>query len=83
MEQEAIENLIGEYGWMAAVAFVFLIGRNTIESLIEAIKVFAGDDFNPPSDASYKNLVWKNLPVPDILFHVDTPSIVSRDNTNS
>jgi len=46
MEQEAIENLIGEYGWMAAVAFAFLIGRNTIESAIEAIKVFAGDDLN-------------------------------------
>ena len=39
MEQEAIEELIGEYGWMAAVAFVFLIGRNTIETAIEAIKV--------------------------------------------
>ena len=46
MEQEAIEGLIGEYGWMAAVAFVFLIGRNTIETAIEAIKVFAGDDLN-------------------------------------
>ena len=46
MEQEVIENLIGQYGWMAAVAFLFLIGRNTIESAIEAIKVFAGDDLN-------------------------------------
>ena len=47
------------------------------------VKVFAGDDYYEPSDASYKNLVWKNLPVPDISFHVDTPSTVSRDNTNS
>ena len=46
MEQEAIENLIGQYGWMAVVGFLFLIGRNTIESAIEAIKVFAGDDLN-------------------------------------
>ena len=46
MEQEVIENLIGQYGWMAAVGFFFLIGRNTIESAIEAIKVFAGDDLN-------------------------------------
>ena len=38
MEKETIEGLIGQYGWMAAVAFFFLIGRNTIESLIEAIK---------------------------------------------
>ena len=41
------------------------------------VKVFAGDKFYPASDASYKNLVWENLPVPDILFNVDTPTIVS------
>jgi hypothetical protein len=46
MEKETIEGLIGQYGWMAIAAFFFLIGRNTIESLIEAIKVFAGDDLN-------------------------------------
>ena len=46
MEADAIEGFIGEYGWMAAIAFVFLLGRNTIESAIEAIKVFAGDDLN-------------------------------------
>ena len=39
------------------------------------VKVFAG--VSPASDASYKNLVWENLPVPDILFHADTPTIVS------
>ena len=41
------------------------------------VKVFAGDNIDPPSDASYKNLVWENLPVPDIVFHEDTPAIVS------
>ena len=46
MEQETIEILIGQYGWMAIVAFLFIIGRKTIESSIEAIKVFAGDDLN-------------------------------------
>ena len=46
MEQQAIENLIGQYGWMVAVAFVFILGRNTLETAIEAIKVFAGDDLN-------------------------------------
>ena len=46
MEKEAIESLIGEYGWMAAIAFIFILGRNTIETAIEAIKVFAGDDLN-------------------------------------
>ena len=41
------------------------------------VKVFAGDNFAPASDASYKNLVWENLPDPDILFNVYTPTIVS------
>jgi hypothetical protein len=46
METEAIESLIGQYGWMAIVGFFFLIARTTIESLIEALKVFVGDDLN-------------------------------------
>tara|TARA_Y100000593_G_scaffold70644_1_gene129618 strand:+ start:453 stop:815 length:363 start_codon:yes stop_codon:yes gene_type:complete len=46
MEQQTIEALIGQYGWMFAAAFVFLIARNTIETAIEAIKVFMGDDLN-------------------------------------
>ena len=43
------------------------------------MKVFAGDYFYPAADASYKNLVWENLPAPDILFHMSmyTPAIVS------
>jgi hypothetical protein len=46
MDQQTIELMIGQYGWMIAVGFVLLIGRSTIESLVEAIKVFAGDDLN-------------------------------------
>ena len=46
MEKEVIEGLIGQYGWMLVLGFLFLIGRKTIESTIEAIKVFAGDDLN-------------------------------------
>jgi len=46
MEQSTIENLIGQYGWMAVVAFVFLIARNTIETSIEAVKIFLGDTLN-------------------------------------
>ena len=42
------------------------------------VKVFAGSGNGvAAADASYKNLVWENLPVPDILFHMDTPAIVS------
>ena len=43
------------------------------------VKVFAGGKKNPPADASYKNLLWENVPVPDILFNVYTPTIVSLD----
>lgn len=41
------------------------------------VKVFAGDNNYPPADAIYKNLLWENHPVPDFLFHVNTPAIVS------
>ena len=46
MDQQTIEHLMGQYGWLAIAAFLFLIGRNTIETAIEAIKVFAGKDLN-------------------------------------
>ena len=50
------------------------------------VKVIEGDTSHPvvgdAADASYKNLVWENLPVPDILFHQDTPAIVSLDIEN-
>jgi len=46
MEKETIESLLGQYGWMLIAGFLFLIGRKTIESTIEAIKVFAGGDLN-------------------------------------
>ena len=46
MEKEIIEELLGQYGWMIVAGFLFLIGRKTIESSIEAIKVFAGNDLN-------------------------------------
>ena len=48
------------------------------------VKVFAGDDYYEPSDASYKNLVWENLPVPDMFnvytHTVYTSAIVSLEN---
>ena len=46
MDKEAIELLIGQYGWMLIAAFLFIIGRKTIESSIEALKVFMGNDLN-------------------------------------
>ena len=44
------------------------------------VKVFAGDKKNPPADASYKNLLLKKMPVPDIMLNIHTPTIVSREN---
>lgn len=46
MDQHTIESLIGEYGWMIIAGFVFLLGKNTIESAIEGLKVMAGNDLN-------------------------------------
>jgi hypothetical protein len=46
MEKETIESLLGQYGWLIITGFLFLIGRSTIESIIESIKVFAGSDLN-------------------------------------
>ena len=40
------------------------------------MKVFAGDG-HEATDASYKNLVWENLPAPDIFLTSDTPAVVS------
>ena len=39
--------------------------------------VFAGDGEHEAADASYKNLVWENLPSPDIFLTSDTPAVVS------
>ena len=53
------------------------------------VRVIAGDTEYPPglendsgfqmnpANARYRNLVWANLPHPDILFNLNTPTIVS------
>ena len=46
MEKEVIEHFIGQYGWMLFGAFFFLLGKSTIESAIEGLKVMAGNDLN-------------------------------------
>ena len=44
--EEQLEILIGKYGWLLATGFIFLLARQTIESAIEALKVFLGNDLN-------------------------------------
>ena len=46
MDTQVIENLLGEYSWVIITGFVFLMARSTIESIIEALKVFIGKDLN-------------------------------------
>ena len=46
MDEKLIENLIGQYGWLLVTAFVFLVFRSALESLVEALKVFIGNDLN-------------------------------------
>ena len=46
MDEHVIQEIIGEYGWIIITAFVMFIGRSTIESIVESIKVFAGNDLN-------------------------------------
>ena len=46
MDKAVIEHLIGEYGWMLIAGFLFLLGKSTLESAIEGLKVMAGNDLN-------------------------------------
>ena len=46
MDTQIIEKMLGEYSWIILTAFVFLMARSTIESIIEALKVFVGNDLN-------------------------------------
>ena len=34
---------------------------NSDARVFKDVKLFAGDNFFPPADASYKNLIWENL----------------------
>ena len=45
----------------------------------DEVKVFAGENDQTSSDASYRNLFWENLPVPQVMFHQYTPTIVSLE----
>ena len=55
--------------------FLIDLDKNPI---LKNVKVFAGDDYYPgEANASYKNLFWESLP--DILFDVYTPTIVSLE----
>ena len=46
METTAIENLIGEYGWLLLSGILVLLFQSTIQEAVDGIMVFLGNDFN-------------------------------------
>jgi len=46
MDQAAVEGIMGQYGWVFAAAFVVMIFRRTIESMVDALMIFLGKDYD-------------------------------------
>ena len=46
METKAIENLIGEYGWLLLSGILVLLFQSTIQEAVDGIMVLLGNDYN-------------------------------------
>ena len=46
METTAIENLIGEYGWLLLSGILVLLFQSTKQEAVYGIMVFLGNDYN-------------------------------------
>ena len=46
METKAIENLIGEYGWLLLSGILVLLFQSTIQEAVDGIMIFLGNDHN-------------------------------------
>ena len=44
--EEQVTQLLGEYGWMFLAGSALFLFKSTIESAVEGLKVFVGDDLN-------------------------------------
>jgi len=44
--QSSLETLLGTYGWIIISGFVLLMVRSSIESSVEAFKIFVGNSLN-------------------------------------
>ena len=44
--EEQVTQLLGEYGWMFLAGSVMFLFKSTIESAVEGLKVFIGNDLN-------------------------------------
>ena len=62
MDTNIIESFLGEYSWLIITGFVFLIARSTLESAIEAIKVFLGDDQIKEGNNRYTHINGESRP---------------------
>tara|TARA_R100001443_G_scaffold68010_4_gene76741 strand:- start:1138 stop:1479 length:342 start_codon:yes stop_codon:yes gene_type:complete len=46
VETKAIENLIGEYGWLLLSGILVLLFQSTIQEAVDGIMIFLGNDYN-------------------------------------
>ena len=46
MDNTAIENLIGEYGWLFIAGIITLLFQSTIQEAVDGIMVFLGNDYH-------------------------------------
>ena len=44
--EEQVTKLLGEYGWMFLAGSALFLFKSTIESAVEGLKVFLGNDLN-------------------------------------
>ena len=81
MESKAIENLIGEYGWLLLSGILILLFQNTIQEAVDGIMIFLGNDYNEDDvvmvDGSPGRIVrvgmWKTV---FFIYHVVNGKIV-------
>ena len=81
METTAIENLIGEYGWLLLSGILVLLFQSTIQEAVDGIMVFLGNDYNEDDvvevDGAPGRIVrvgmWKPV---FFIYHVVTGKIV-------
>ena len=46
MDNTAMENLIGEYGWLFVTGIIALLFQSTIQEAVDGIMVFLGNDYH-------------------------------------
>ena len=81
METKAIENLIGEYGWLLLSGILVLLFQSTIQEAVDGIMIFLGNDYNEDDvvevDGSPGRIVrvglWKTV---FFIYHVVGGNIV-------